>query len=644
MKSPAALVGLTSTLVFAHAWPWSGPIAMTEHGKVEGIDNHGILTKATVDSFLGIPYAAPPVGDNRLRPPQRFTESWAPKVRAAKKEGHICAQIEIASGLQFGREDCLYLNVFRPSGVESGFDLPVTVYIYGGGFVMGDSEHIAAGLLKMYDPTNIIEKHGNMFVSMNYRLSGFGFMALPELAEETVTRTTGNYGVQDQRAALQWVQRNIRNFGGDPGKVTIQGESAGAMSIIFHLVSPASRGLYRSAIEESGSITEGCYFQNRSDAYEFNREWAAIKGCNMSGPELVSCLRELPASAFMVGASQMVKDWVARLRHHNPLPADIPRHACELFPANAWGTVVDGSSDGLPDFPKKLLADGNFSDVPLIIGTNINEGAMFGWTFPLLWGGWPYPIPHAENMKKIAEWFLRDPADQAKFLKLYAGDDWTTNESIDRVDRFWRDSWTACPALETARYWNSHGQPVYRYVFSFPMHTNITHILHDLTSTHGFELPFVFRNWIGTLGKIFLHPQEYSAMSDVMSCTWASFVRCQKPRCPSDPPPNCGHIDIPEWPAWQSTDRRYISFKVNTTIEEERAESAPYPQDEFPGDDRCDFWKTVDHGWKDIRNPWPTEVSSDANDETLTAMLTQHFRRSALWGAPDHEANVQMVI
>merc|ERR1719203_1738924 len=147
---------------------------------------------------------------------------------------------------------------------------------------------------------------------------------------------------------------------------------------------------------------------------------------------------------------------------------------------------------------------------------------MFGWTFPLLWGSLPYPIPRTENMTKIAEWFLRNTSDQKRFLQLYAGDNWHWHggpaPNIDRVDRFWRDSWTACPALETAKHWSSHGQTVYRYVFSFPMHTNVTGVIHSITSTHGFELPFVFRNWIKALGPIFLHPREYEAMTDVMSC------------------------------------------------------------------------------------------------------------------------------
>lgn len=155
-------------------------------------------------------------------------------------------------------------------------------------------------------------------------------------------------------------------------------------------------------------------------------------------------------------------------------------------------------------------------------------------------------------------------------------------------------------------HWSSHGQPVYDYVFNFNMHTNISRIIHGLTSTHGFELPFVFRNLLN-LGHVFspLH-DEWEAMSDVMSCTWASFVRCGEPKCLSDPPPNCAHVleSVPAWPAFSPTKREYISFKQPTSTIETLKSHTTFPEDEFPGDDRCDFFKKDVLGWQSIRN-WP---------------------------------------
>ena len=230
---------------------------------------------------------AAPVGENRLRPPQLFVDSWAPEVRKATKEGNTCGT----------SEDCLFLNVHRPAGADDGSDIPVIVWIHGGGYVSGDGLHIAGhgkNFLRLYDPTNLVERHGHVFVGLNYRLSGFGFLALPELAAENPEGVAGNMGLLDQRAALQWVQRNIRGFGGDPQKVTLQGESAGAMAVMFHLTSPGSKDLFHGAITESPTIRQGCYFQNKSDSFAFGREWTALRGCNSSGPELLTCLRQLP--------------------------------------------------------------------------------------------------------------------------------------------------------------------------------------------------------------------------------------------------------------------------------------------------------------------------------------------------------------
>merc|ERR1719197_1833081 len=135
-------------------------------------------------------------------------------------------------------------------------------------------------MIDLYDPTHIVEKHGHVFVGMNYRLASFGFWALPELAKEQKSGTTGNYGLLDQRAAMQWVQRNIESFGGDASKVTIQGESAGGTSVVFHLVSPGSKGLFRGAIAESATDHKGCYFQNKTDSFELYSAMSAQLGCN----------------------------------------------------------------------------------------------------------------------------------------------------------------------------------------------------------------------------------------------------------------------------------------------------------------------------------------------------------------------------
>jgi len=178
-------------------------------------------------------------------------------------------------------------------------------------------------------------------------------------------------------------------------------------------------------------------------------------------------------------------------------------------------------------------------------------------------------------------------------------------------------------ARETALQWSAHGQPVYEYVFSFAMHTNISRVIHAIDHTHGFELPFVFRNWIGTLGTLFREPQAWKAMSDVMSCTWASFVKCKKPKCQTAILPACADVlqHVPEWPTFTAESRKYISFKANTTIESLKSHER-FPNDEYPGDDRCDFWKTADLSWQSIRR-WP-EIS-----EKTQATMLQHLKFKA---------------
>merc|ERR1719379_1200193 len=221
----ARVAALLPTIVSALSIDGSSgarPRAETEYGSVEGSTRRFLpfTGHRDVDVFWGIPYAAPPTGERRFRPPGPFREPWAPETRDASSLADvlkkICVQLDIQGNLHVGQEDCLYLHVYRPHGATNRSSLPVLVWFYGGGFVVGDGYEVG-----LYDGSEVVARHEHVVVTLNYRLNALGFLALPELAEEDPEGTTGNYGVQDQRAALQWVQRNIRNFGGDPGQVTI---------------------------------------------------------------------------------------------------------------------------------------------------------------------------------------------------------------------------------------------------------------------------------------------------------------------------------------------------------------------------------------------------------------------------------------
>ena len=230
--------GIVSLFSFAAA-PVQGQVVETKNGLVEGVQQE------RVTSFLGIPYAAPPTGDNRWKAPQPV-QNWS-GVRKADTYGPDCFQAvfppNVLPGIQTQpSEDCLYLNLWKPADASSHAGLPVMVWVHGGGFVNGGSS----------SPTYAGEtfaRDGIVFVSINYRLARFGFFAHPALAEDGFG---GNFGFLDQIAALQWVQENIEGFGGDPQRVTIFGESAGGSAVCVLAASHAARGLFRHAIVESG--------------------------------------------------------------------------------------------------------------------------------------------------------------------------------------------------------------------------------------------------------------------------------------------------------------------------------------------------------------------------------------------------------
>jgi para-nitrobenzyl esterase len=215
----------------------------TANGVVEGV-----VEKSGIRSFKGIPFAAPPVGNLRWKEPQAV-KNWT-GVRKADKFGPRAMQRPIFGDMNFRSdgvsEDCLYLNVWTPAKTATE-RLPVLVYFYGGGFVAGD------GSEPRYDGENMAGK-GIVAITVNYRLGLFGFLAHPELTRESPHKASGNYGLMDQRAALQWVQQNIAAFGGDPKKVTIAGESAGSYSVSAQMASPQARNLIAGAIGESGSL------------------------------------------------------------------------------------------------------------------------------------------------------------------------------------------------------------------------------------------------------------------------------------------------------------------------------------------------------------------------------------------------------
>lgn len=317
-----AFVAVTSQLSYALSLT-----VVTTSGPVRGLG-------VEVSSFKGIPYAAPPVGPLRWRPPQE-PSPWS-DIRDATHFGPQCPQTQPTGPIS---EDCLNLNVWTPA--RSATDrLPVMVWIHGGGFALGSGSH------PRYDG-EALARRGVVLVTLNYRLGALGFLAHPSLSRESASGVSGNYGLLDQIAALRWVQNNIARFGGDPSNVTAFGQSGGAYSICIFMVPPMAKGLFRRAILQSLPLMFEPAIQLRSGEAEGRAK----------APDI--------AALRMVSAEQILKQVVAQ----PPLSVGV-----HLFP------VVDGWL--LPKDPADLIGTTQQASIPVLIGYTADEGNFFLGTAP----------------------------------------------------------------------------------------------------------------------------------------------------------------------------------------------------------------------------------------------------------------------
>ncbi len=257
--------------------------------------------------------------------------SW-PGVRQATSYGGRCAQLASGNGPRVDNEDCLYLNVYAPPGLAEQASLPVLFMIHGGGLTSGAGDQ--------HDGSLIVNTDHIIVVSINYRLGPFGFLTLPGLGTSALT-ASGNYGLLDQEAALRWVQRNIAAFGGDPRQVTIDGESAGGWSVCALMTSPLARGLFRGAIMQSGS----CATQTRATAEANSLAFAKQAGCP-DAATAAACLRALPEQTL-------------------------------LNASTSYQPLFTSGGPELPVPAGQAVASGRYNRVPLLIGTNHNEGRTF---------------------------------------------------------------------------------------------------------------------------------------------------------------------------------------------------------------------------------------------------------------------------
>jgi para-nitrobenzyl esterase len=302
-------------------------IVTTTLGAVKG------MAAASVGRFLGIPYAAPPIGPLRWRLPQPPVP-WQ-GTRDSTRFGAMCPQPSGEEDLSSASEDCLFLNVYAPFPLHPGH--PVMVWIHGGTNTEGSGS--------FYDPTPLVETGSVVVVTLNYRLGALGFLAHPALDAES--GTSGSYGLADQQMALRWVRDNIAAFGGDPHNVTLFGESSGGMNVLSQLVSPPSAGLFQKAIIESGAFLLDTQGLKASEAQ--GRDFANTIGCP---DQSAACLRSKSVSEVLA-------------KQGNPMDTRV---------AYALATV-DGMI--LPLSQRAALAAGRFHRVPVLFGNNAQEGRMF---------------------------------------------------------------------------------------------------------------------------------------------------------------------------------------------------------------------------------------------------------------------------
>jgi para-nitrobenzyl esterase len=438
----------------------SAPRATTATGVVEGT-----LEASGVKSYKGIPFAAPPVGDLRWKAPQP-ARKWK-GVRKADHFGPRAMQLPLFSDMVFRSdgvsEDCLYLNVWTPA--KSARDkLPVLVYFYGGGFAAGD------GSEPRYDGESMAAK-GVVTLTVNYRLNVFGFMAHPELTKESPHHASGNYGLMDQAAALQWVKRNIAAFGGDPSRVTIAGESAGSFSVSAQMINPMSKGLIAGAIGESGSL-----LGLMSPPPLEMAEKIGAKFAESAGAPTLAALRALPA--------QQLLD--------------------ETKKPGAWFFAIQ---DGyvLPRSPVTMYAAGEQARVPLLAGWNSQEGH-----YKQILGE---SEPTAGNFTAALQKLYGDQAAAAQ--QAYSGDVAlaATELASDRFIGYGTWKWLDSHA-------RTSGKPVYRYYYTRPRPG-------QTGAGHSVEIEYALGNLPGN--KVYSWTADDHALSAQMQSYFANFIKTGNP-------------------------------------------------------------------------------------------------------------------
>ena len=500
----------------------AAPLINTTGGMVQGIST------SSTNEYLGIPYAAPPIGPLRWRAPQP-PASWS-GVLQANALPPLCPQPAGPLGSASLAENCLYLNVYAPK--VGGAELPVMLWIHGGAFKTGTGA--------TYDGSALAQ-NGVIVVTINYRLGYLGFLANAALDAESSGGGSGDYGLMDQQAALRWVKANAKSFGGDPDRITVFGQSAGGQSVLDQLVSPTAAGLFQRAIIESGSYAFTLPSLASNDVK--GTAFAKAVGCGNNA----ACLRALPVSAIIA--------------QENPSSSATAPLSTQFQPN--VGTAI------LPNQPLLGIAYGAFNRVPVLQGTNHDEGRLFTAIDFDFQGG---PLAASGYDNAIAS--VVNPALVPVVAPLYPA---SAYSSLDLAfATLFTDATFSCSALAFDQVL-SLKVPTYAYEFADENAARLslpTDPFLPLDATHGTELPFLWANLIGTGIPAGATPtaaeQQLAAQ---MQAAWTNFAKSGTPNGPT----------VTDWPRFET--------KVN--LIHELVPPAPYSNSSFSADHKCEFWEPL---------------------------------------------------
>ena len=539
-------------------------IVTTSNGKLMG------MSDGKSEAFMGVAFALPPIGSRRFMRPRSIKDVRWGGVRPVRKLGSMCMQ---RGGLFLstpivGSEDCLYLNVFRPRTVEEGDNVPVMVFIPGGAFSVGGSYWLNG----QSDGSTLAYEENVIVVVLSYRLNIFGFLATEQLMHAN-GGTVGNLAMQDQQEGLRWVKREIENFGGDPERILLFGESAGGFSVYWHSVNEASRRerLFSSVIAQSATSDLSWFFQPKDQVFRLHRAYVKYLGCPWELEDQVACLQAMPAKKFLESWAGWSETILKKRNEESDLNYPL------LLLVSGFGPVIDGHEDGLLDVPYKLIEKGEFHRVPMMAGITRNEGSVFSLIVP--------PVVYSQKE------FL-SPEHWVEIIDLIVGGKHAARElhalyplqnlagrlaSLRWGTEIIRDFVFGCSTEETVRNWGRHA-PAYLYLFSATM--GWVGRLTGLGAMHSGDLFYLFKTFPPG-SENFISTWDDHVASE-LGARWASMARSGNPNEP---------IKTVDWPGFAESGKilefgfQAGEFPTSRLIDRETADKETWPE---PA--KCAFW------------------------------------------------------